>query len=690
MDESLRELLSSATTNQSPSPQSNEFGKSLLLNGLTKGSNAPSPSILRKPSAALTKSPGQDAQIACQDLVSLHMPISNFKPILERDFCPQLVSANDKFIAYVVGKKKVRLLDQINGQKGMMENQKDSSSSIVAVALKGDTLASLTEGGELLIGTVYAESKESLGFDPIVSLTFPDLLPSRGIVWSSGDHRVLAAYGRNPAAFMVWLEPKPSAVEIPHSLNGHIEAVTFFGQGKYVAVADSSAVECFEIDHVGRNFTKIAQFAYGPQVNCRRVLLFEDGENDFVIAAIDGNSGAFIACPVNIGKNLGWIVSSLVIPSAIADNVAICYDSLLQVFIVDSRTDGTFHVLGFRSDSPAFAHINGRWREALPVHSIALCAGLRNVEAGIHVPLYIFQSEWVSFYGLKLPSDPQPMKPAQVNAAPRETPSKLPKTKPVAAILSEAPSPAPLAAPASPAPMAAPASPAAGFNLDEKVCEIVKSMMVKHLIPSLEASFNEMFKQVKDHLLTITSANNNALESKIDQLTMAVNEIGKAIAQLPSAQQLAEVISPHQSSADLQEESFDDLMKKELDEMIKTSPVGALFRALELGNLPLLTWLLRRLDPMTIIEALPAPALLSLIQQLGADLSDETELKLDWLAEIFTAYSPKSDDPNFANTASQVLEELFSNLRVLLAQLPASSELLKKLKTVMRLVRLVL
>lgn len=138
---------------------------------------------------------------------------------------------------------------------------------------------------------------------------------------------------------------------------------------------------------------------------------------------------------------------------------------------------------------------------------------------------------------------------------------------------------------------------------------------------------------------------------------------------------------------------MDDLVKRALVESLASdAPSVTLVKALELGNLGLLVWLLGQLDPETALESVAEPVLLSLSQQLGSDLDMDTELKLDWLAEIFTTFNPKaaSKDTKFAEAAGEVLEDLFASLRVLFAQLPADSDLHKKVKLVMRLVRMAL
>lgn len=629
------------------------------------------------------------------------MPISNFKAHPESPFCPQLVSASAEYIAYVVGRKKVRLLAQDKGQRGAMEQQSSNAQGgIVSLGLKGDTLASLTDAGELLIGSVYEEGKEALGFDPIVALTFPDLNPARGLSWASGERKVLAAWGQSAAAFLVWLEPKPMAVEIPHNLPGAVESVTFFGKGRFLAVADLHCVECFELDHAGKSFAKVAVFSFGPQLACRRVSLFEDqsGEADFVIGAFSGSPAAFMACPVRLGGELAWMRSAVQLPDSHLARAALVFDPLLQVFILDAR-DGGFTVLGLRSDAPAFALLSGRWREAMAVHSMVLCPELRDVAAGVHVPLYVFQSQWVSFYGLRLPA---------VNDAPKARAVKAP---PVVPVHTETPSPQLLTTAASGRkPVVKTPSTVAPSNppsLDTaELREAVRSVFMEHAVPAIEAACAEMLAQVKTHLAAITGGHGPALlalDAKLSALTGLVQELSGRVDALPSAEQLSAALSGPASASTAAgsspatsafTESAEDLQRRELEEALAegVAPSEVLVRALGLGSLDVLASLLPRLSPEVAIEGLPPAACLSLAQQLGADLGVETEMKLDWLAELFTAFCPPRDaSAAFVGTMAEVLEELFANLRGLAIQIPESEpSLARKTKLVMRLIRTLL
>ena len=127
-----------------------------------------------------------------------------------------------------------------------------------------------------------------------------------------------------------------------------------------------------------------------------------------------------------------------------------------------------------------------------------------------------------------------------------------------------------------------------------------------------------------------------------------------------------------------------------------------------MADISTLNWILPQLDPAVVLDGpaasqtssvadsnsstLTKPVLLAFIQQLGCDLESLVELKLTWLAEIFTIYqSDVSLNPaavtESAATENSILDDVFANLRVLFAATSPNASYFKQIKTVMRLVR---
>jgi hypothetical protein len=184
--------------------------------------------------------------------------------------------------------------------------------------------------------------------------------------------------------------------------------------------------------------------------------------------------------------------------------------------------------------------------------------------------------------------------------------------------------------------------------------------------------------------------------SEMSELRQTVIELQHRAFKLPSAQELAQTVSQEirQSLSPVAGQSpvtrVDPL--SELEATIRTGHGAvALIKVLEMGDIKMLNWILPRLDVNTILDApeLSPAVTLSLAQQLGYELRTLTEVKLTWLAELFTVFDPRLvADKQLAVTLPAVLDELFANLRVMFAEIQPSSPCQKQIKTVMRLVRM--
>lgn len=153
----------------------------------------------------------------------------------------------------------------------------------------------------------------------------------------------------------------------------------------------------------------------------------------------------------------------------------------------------------------------------------------------------------------------------------------------------------------------------------------------------------------------------------------------------------------------IKDSDFSGNSKTKVAEFLKNGEhFKALVHVLEAADMKLLNWLLPKINPEETLDSpqLSLAVMLSLAQQLGCDLETLTILKLEWLSELFLILpglqeqcsgadaSIHNKDRIINETAPQVFEELFANLRVLFAQMPVNSSYQKLLKTVMRLIRL--
>ncbi len=76
--------------------------------------------------------------------------------------------------------------------------------------------------------------------------------------------------------------------------------------------------------------------------------------------------------------------------------------------------------------------------------------------------------------------------------------------------------------------------------------------------------------------------------------------------------------------------------------------------------------------------------LLSLLQQLAADLSTDAELKLDWLTNVAPCVQP--GDPQVAPHLRSVLGGVMANLKALMGRLSSNDPVAKKGKVAAHLV----
>jgi hypothetical protein len=235
-------------------------------------------------------------------------------------------------------------------------------------------------------------------------------------------------------------------------------------------------------------------------------------------------------------------------------------------------------------------------------------------------------------------------------------------------------------------------------SLRSSLDKSVKDAVENSLLPGLQSIMTDLVGQLSANLsqaiVDSTIEQYKVIMSEMKQLRETVIELQHCAFKLPSAQELAQSVSNEIRQSFSPVAAPQLTRTDELDNQIRAgNGCMALIQLLEVGDIPMLNWILPRLDAATLLESpeMRPPVMLSLIQQLSFDLTTLTEVKLDWLAELFTVMDPSiSLDPKLADTCFTVLDELFSNLRVIFAETPSNSSVNKKVKTVMRLVRMMM
>lgn len=207
----------------------------------------------------------------------------------------------------------------------------------------------------------------------------------------------------------------------------------------------------------------------------------------------------------------------------------------------------------------------------------------------------------------------------------------------------------------------------------------------------LQELVRQLAAQLGQALVEASAQPVKLLAEEMAQLKHTLSDLQRTVTKLPSAEDLL-VLAAHKAPPSPKAADPMAHLYAELEAELKKAGGGfisVLRRVLDMGNIETLNWLIEQTRPTDLTDSdEAAPELvLSLAQQLGADLSTLTETKLGWLTEIFTVFVPSAvEDPRFLSTAQKVLDELFGNLRVLFVEVPSSSPLHKQVKTVMRLV----
>lgn len=155
----------------------------------------------------------------------------------------------------------------------------------------------------------------------------------------------------------------------------------------------------------------------------------------------------------------------------------------------------------------------------------------------------------------------------------------------------------------------------AGNHMREPLLQAFRASFQELIIPSFQASTQRMFEQ-------ISSALTEGLKD-VPAAAAAASRRPPVRGTNPRGPAPAETVSPEEEiAAVLEEQRFDE----------------AMMMALGAKDLALVTWLCKRLDCKVLFAAEPVPlsqaVCLCLLQQLGADLSTDTPMKLEWMKEI--------------------------------------------------------
>ncbi|PJF16485.1 Enhancer of mRNA-decapping protein [Paramicrosporidium saccamoebae] len=828
-NEGLLELLQSATTGRSlqgsatrlndrdnfisASPLQNSLLATLLPNPSREG-----PPIVAKKLSAVSKSPSpldagshlmellrpasgyaSQVQSAAESLQELHLDavkcdstaISQVKhPSHRANPFGNLITATRHCIAYVLNDRKIRLIAQENAAMGLMDLHDATRVPIVDIAWSmqesavdsgaglhahpsQQLLASVSQGGEVCIGAVYAESNSTLVYEPISATTFPELQPARGVVWNDSNATpLLVVYGAGPELFLLSVGAGSRVATLMTDLDS-IHAAKFGDDGGFLYVASLEKIAILSVQSFDKTFS--AQTISLMQ-GARRVWLLSHCLGMIAVAAIENEQLHIIP----LYDPTAEVIISMPLPGSPDQQFAV-FDQISSTLCVGSLDSSRIICVCLSSFSEPIVSA-GSWANDSTSVSVFATSQLHSVFSKVgndaDMFLYAYHKDSVKMHRLSidwestksatepahLPSPSQDIlrKSSRSSASGGATPTPLAiastdigiapgkqniKTKPrpnedslrsnssttsvqdtqktvtpnyqqeLSQLLNSRILPAVESnmnnleqkivqkcedvlnrSVGKPDKLAAAVANQIGQSLRSSLDKSVKEAVENSLLPGLQAIMTDLVGQLSANLsqaiVDSTIEQYKVIMSELTQLRGTVVELQHCAFKLPSAQELAQSVSNEIRQSFSPVAAPQLTRAEELDSQIRAGDgCMALIQLLEVGDIPMLNWILPRLDAASLLESpdMRPPVMLSLIQQLSFDLATLTEVKLDWLAELFTVMDPSiSLDPKLADTCSTVLDELFSNLRVIFAETPSNSPVNKKVKTVMRLVRMMM
>jgi hypothetical protein len=220
-------------------------------------------------------------------------------------------------------------------------------------------------------------------------------------------------------------------------------------------------------------------------------------------------------------------------------------------------------------------------------------------------------------------------------------------------------------------------------GLAKPIQESFKQSFLKQIVPAFESACQTMFSQldqtltlgIKEHSESFRASFSEALD--LTRTLKNTIETAKVISEdLSHGQGASELGRTHSSSTvgSLRSPKSHDY-KQELTGMIQAGQFDQAFsKALSLQDLSLVGWLCSNVDAPSVMSsspnALSQMVLLSLLQQLAADLSHGTSSKLQWIREAAMAINPT--DHTIASHIRPVLEQVAAALTAVLPRLQPS------------------
>lgn len=343
------------------------------------------------------------------------LPISQVKNASHRtNMYGSLISVTRHCIAYVLNDRKIRLIAQENAAMGLMELHESTRLPIIDIAwnqqaLQATTasglkqhpsqqlLASLSRGGEVCIGSVFAESASNLVYEPISATTFPELQPAKGLVWNDGGRvPLLALYGSGPEIYLLSVGQSLRSAALTTDLKT-IEAVIFGDNGGKVFISSHEMIAIISVESIDETFTA-QTIPLPPRVG--RVWLHAHSEGVFCVATLD--QGQLFILP--LFGDLPEVIISIPLPGP-QDELFAVFDQVTNVLAIGSMKSTRLLCVSLEKLSDPIVAI-GSWPNETSAVSVFATSQLHNVFSKVgddaDMYLYAFHEDSVKMHRLRV------------------------------------------------------------------------------------------------------------------------------------------------------------------------------------------------------------------------------------------------------------------------------------------------
>jgi enhancer of mRNA-decapping protein 4 len=209
-------------------------------------------------------------------------------------------------------------------------------------------------------------------------------------------------------------------------------------------------------------------------------------------------------------------------------------------------------------------------------------------------------------------------------------------------------------------------------SLREPIVGSFVATMREVIIPAYESGTRQMMEQISSSIetnLELNKKNDESTMKMMETMSTRMDAMGKTIEVLLKA---VATLASNQNSASAAESiattSNEDELKR-IDQLIQSQDYEAAFtKALSASKPELAVYACKLSDLSTVIEGdtplLSQPIMLCLMQQLGADLSQNEDLnvKINWLQSVAVTLDPNND--SIKKHVRGVCQQLVSNLQV--------------------------